>query len=172
MSYTLDYGYTRNTTTTKNLVIADNNNANIWALAPVQKPGSLPASQVTVDAVNTTSPRDRVARLRRWNRKIENIYADADVNAVNRSPVTTGIDIGNTIRGVFSITDSVTGKIVYVPWKVSVDIQTGIHEAITGDVMKNILTDTLSVMFPKSSVTSNQIALQANGSFVFLDETT
>lgn len=168
MSLTIDLGYTRNTTT-KNVAIPDQA-ASQWAPGKLQ--GQAEAKNNQAEYVNITSPVDRVATCDIWRRKIDDVYKGTGINPVDQAPHTDGISIGRKLSAKYKITDSVTNESVIVPISGTITITTGVHEAMSANVIEAFLKDVVAQLYPTASITSNQIARQLSGSLGYIDETT
>lgn len=165
MAISINYGYTT-PSSAKNLSIYDVDYTD-WAKTSEKKADQ----QVTVEAVNITSPIDRQALTRTWRQKVSNVYAQSSVNSIYQSPLKEGVRLGHMIETTVKITDSDNpGQPIYVPLACTVSFVTGLNPNITADSLLEILKMNLGTMFPTGSVTTNQLAAWLAGSLTNLDE--
>lgn len=177
MSYTIDHGYTRPVATI-NLALPSFDKS-VWKAREwtTKNPKALDKNQKRQEFVyvDASSPTDRDTVLRLWSGKVPNIYdrySDiAPINKINQSPVTAGVQFGGSLTNTDRISDGVSPTDIYMPKSISLNVVCGLHEAITATELKASVCDLIDQMFPTGSVSANQIALLAKGSFDYLDET-
>lgn len=171
MAYTIDYGYTRSETT-KNITVARPNYSD-WTVSQETRKTD---NQLQRDWVNLTSPSDRVAHLRVWNKSVADVYQSSDINVANQAPVKTGVRIGCMQEAILSISEESDSPAasccdrdpVYAPITFTGQLMCIKHPAITPDVMRQYLLDCINKWFPEESTTSDQINQWSKGALNLL----
>lgn len=173
MAYTIDYGYTRSTAT-KEISVAKPDYEN-WTVSQETRRTD---NQLQRDWVNLTSPSDRVAHLRVWNKGVNDIYASSSINAANQAPVKTGIKLGCMHEATLLISstdDNLSSNSscgcqtdVYAPISFTGTLTCIKHPGVTPAVMRQFLLDSINKWFPEDSTSDDQINQWSKGALNLL----
>lgn len=162
MSYTIDYGYTRsaesNTLSIPKPSYAD------WA---VSKETYENGTQKQRDWTNMTSPVDRTAELKVFNRSLKNAYDSTGINITNQAPVKTGLLVGVNQKAVLAITtddNECCESPVYAPMECTISLRSLKHPAINASVYKQFLLDTINKCFDENVIDETQLNAWIHGS--------
>lgn len=162
MAYTIDYGYTRS---------AESNTLSIpkplyvdWSVSEETRENG---AQKQRTWTNMTSPVDRQAELRVFNRSLRNAYASTDINVVNQAPIKTGLMVGVDHTAVIKVEPADTScceQPIYVPMECTISMRSLKHPAIDASVYKQFLLDTINKCFDENVIDETQLNAWIHGS--------